>query len=66
MLTRENIEAVIKFAHKEKLFIFADEVRFKRIVGSLSPITQVYQHNVYAEGSQFHSFKKVKKAPGLS
>ncbi|XP_061378378.1 alanine aminotransferase 1 isoform X2 [Danaus plexippus] len=44
VLTRENIEQVIKFAHKHKLFIFADEV---------------YQDNVYAEGSAFHSFKKV-------
>lgn len=25
-LTRENIVEVIKFAHREKLFIFADEV----------------------------------------
>ena len=38
------MESVIRFAAKEKLFIFADEV---------------YQHNVYAEGSGFHSFKKV-------
>ena len=44
VLTRDNIEAVIKFAAEKKLFIFADEV---------------YQHNVYAEGSKFHSFKKV-------
>lgn len=44
VLTRKNIEDIIKFAYKEKLFIFADEV---------------YQHNVYAEGSEFHSFKKV-------
>jgi len=44
VLTREDIENVIKFAHREKLFIFADEV---------------YQDNVYAEGSKFHSFKKV-------
>ena len=35
---------IVKFAYKEKLFVFADEV---------------YQHNVYAEGSEFHSFKKV-------
>merc|ERR1711962_647479 len=49
VLTRENIEAVIRFAHKEKLFIFADEV---------------YQHNVYAKGSQFHSFKKVMTEMG--
>jgi len=44
VLTRENIENIIKFSHKERLFIFADEV---------------YQHNIYAEGSAFHSFKKV-------
>merc|ERR1712051_602526 len=44
VLPRENIENIIKFAHKHRLFIFADEV---------------YQHNIYAEGSQFHSFKKV-------
>ncbi|KAF4526649.1 hypothetical protein B566_EDAN015200 [Ephemera danica] len=44
VLSRENIENIIKFAHRENLFIFADEV---------------YQDNVYAEGSKFHSFKKV-------
>uniref|UniRef100_A0A8C4LXN2 alanine transaminase n=1 Tax=Equus asinus asinus TaxID=83772 RepID=A0A8C4LXN2_EQUAS len=41
---RECIEAVIRFAFEEQLFLMADEV---------------YQDNVYAEGSQFHSFKKV-------
>jgi len=49
VLTRENIEEIIKFAKREKLFIFADEV---------------YQHNVYAEGSKFHSFKKVMSEMG--
>ncbi|KAG5685019.1 hypothetical protein PVAND_014222 [Polypedilum vanderplanki] len=44
VLTKENIEAVIKFAHKENLFIFADEV---------------YQDNIYAPDSKFFSFKKV-------
>ncbi|GFO41109.1 alanine aminotransferase 2 [Plakobranchus ocellatus] len=44
VLTRKNIEDIIKFAKEENLFIMADEV---------------YQHNVYAEGSEFHSFKKV-------
>merc|ERR1712029_1191596 len=44
VLTRENVEGVIKFAAEKKLFVFADEV---------------YQQNVYAEGSAFHSFKKV-------
>merc|ERR1719300_2328283 len=49
VLTRENIEAVVRFAQKEKLFIFADEV---------------YQHNVYAKGSKFYSFKKVMTEMG--
>ncbi|XP_055909619.1 alanine aminotransferase 1 [Eupeodes corollae] len=44
VLTRENIEAIIKFAHKEKLVLLADEV---------------YQHNIYDKNSKFHSFKKV-------
>lgn len=44
VLSRENIEEIIKFAHKENLFICADEV---------------YQDNVYAKGAKFHSFKKV-------
>merc|ERR1719189_1623118 len=44
VLTRANIESVIKFAYDEHLFIFADEV---------------YQHNVYDQNSAFHSFKKV-------
>ncbi|XP_028986688.1 alanine aminotransferase 2-like isoform X1 [Betta splendens] len=42
--SRECIEDVIRFAAKEGLFLMADEV---------------YQDNVYAEGCQFHSFKKV-------
>jgi len=49
VLSRDNIEAVIKFAAEKKLFVFADEV---------------YQHNVYAEGSAFHSFKKVMTEMG--
>jgi len=49
VLTRENVEAVIKFAAEKKLFVFADEV---------------YQQNVYAEGSAFHSFKKVMMEMG--
>ena len=44
VLTKNNIEKVIKFAKENNLFIMADEV---------------YQHNVYAEGSSFFSFKKV-------
>lgn len=49
VLSRDNIEQVIKFAHKHKLFLLADEV---------------YQHNVYAKGCEFHSFKKVMKEMG--
>ncbi|ESO89980.1 hypothetical protein LOTGIDRAFT_192553, partial [Lottia gigantea] len=44
VLTRNNIESIIKFAKEEKLFILADEV---------------YQHNIYAKESEFFSFKKV-------
>ncbi|KAL3276695.1 hypothetical protein HHI36_012065 [Cryptolaemus montrouzieri] len=44
VLTRDNIEQIIKFAHKENLMLLADEV---------------YQDNIYAQGSKFHSFKKV-------
>lgn len=44
VLTYENIQNVIKFAHKHHLFILADEV---------------YQDNVYDKESAFHSFKKV-------
>ncbi|XP_072378440.1 alanine aminotransferase 1 [Diabrotica undecimpunctata] len=44
VLTKENIEEIVKFAQKEKLFILADEV---------------YQHNIYDPNSKFHSFKKV-------
>lgn len=49
VLSRKNIEEIIKFSHKEKLFIFADEV---------------YQDNVYAEGSKFFSFKQVLSEMG--
>ncbi|KAL0270999.1 UNVERIFIED_CONTAM: hypothetical protein PYX00_008245 [Menopon gallinae] len=44
VLSRKNIEEIIKFAYKHNLFLLADEV---------------YQDNVYAEGSKFYSFKKV-------
>merc|ERR1712088_913972 len=47
--SRESIEEVVKFAQREKLFVFADEV---------------YQHNVYADGCAFHSFKKVMSEMG--
>lgn len=43
VLTRENIDSIIKFAKDEKLVMLADEV---------------YQDNVYAPDRQFHSFKK--------
>ncbi|XP_060535868.1 alanine aminotransferase 1-like [Cylas formicarius] len=44
VLSRDNIEEIIRFAHKEKLFVLADEV---------------YQDNIYADGCKFFSFKKV-------
>ncbi|XP_064410069.1 alanine aminotransferase 2 isoform X2 [Latimeria chalumnae] len=42
--SRKCIEDVIRFAAEEQLFLMADEV---------------YQDNIYAQGCQFHSFKKV-------
>ncbi|XP_069548346.1 alanine aminotransferase 2-like isoform X1 [Brachyistius frenatus] len=42
--SRQCIENVIRFAARERLLLMADEV---------------YQDNVYADGCQFHSFKKV-------
>lgn len=49
VLTYENIQEVIKFCAREKLVLFADEV---------------YQDNVYADGAQFHSCKKVLRDLG--
>ena len=49
VLSEQNIKDIIKFAEKERLFVFADEV---------------YQDNVYAEGCKFHSFKKVMMEMG--
>lgn len=48
VLTRQCIEDVIKFAYRERLFIFADEV---------------YQANIH-EQVPFHSFKKVMSEMG--
>uniref|UniRef100_A0A183D225 alanine transaminase n=1 Tax=Gongylonema pulchrum TaxID=637853 RepID=A0A183D225_9BILA len=44
VLSKKNIEKIIKFAYENRLFIIADEV---------------YQDNVYAEGAKFYSFKSV-------
>ncbi|CAL1678306.1 unnamed protein product [Lasius platythorax] len=49
VLTRANIESVIRFAHKNHLFLLADEV---------------YQDNIYDKDSAFHSFKKVMTEMG--
>jgi len=49
VLSKANIEAVVKFAAEKNLFVFADEV---------------YQDNVYADGCQFHSFKKIMNEMG--
>ncbi|XP_007887603.1 alanine aminotransferase 2 [Callorhinchus milii] len=48
--SRKCIEDVIHFAYEEKLFLLADEV---------------YQENIYSEGCEFHSFKKVLYEMGL-
>ena len=44
VLSYDNIKKILEFCMEENLFLIADEV---------------YQDNVYAEGSRFHSFKKV-------
>lgn len=49
VLTRANIEDIIRFAYKNRLFLLADEV---------------YQDNVYDKDSAFHSFKKVMTEMG--
>ncbi|VDM47407.1 unnamed protein product [Toxocara canis] len=49
VLSKENIEEIIRFAVKHRLFLLADEV---------------YQDNIYAKGSKFHSFKKVMMSMG--
>ena len=50
ILTKENIAEIVKFARRNNLMVIADEV---------------YQHNIYAEGAQFHSFKKVMSELGI-
>ncbi|UYV81390.1 GPT2 [Cordylochernes scorpioides] len=47
VLSRKDIEDIIKLAHRENLFILADEV---------------YQYNVYSEELEFVSFKKVLRS----
>ncbi|VDK89288.1 unnamed protein product, partial [Onchocerca ochengi] len=49
VLSRDNVEEIIKFAYKKKLFLLADEV---------------YQDNIYEENLKFHSFKSVMKSMG--
>ncbi|KAM8720068.1 hypothetical protein ACLKA7_006166 [Drosophila subpalustris] len=49
VLSRNNIEEIIRFAYDNKLLILADEV---------------YQANVYDKDSKFHSFKKVMHEMG--
>lgn len=66
---------IIKFAKKHNLFIMADEVwiffyilqKYTFVILSwirMNDDVEVYQDNVYAEGSQFHSFKKVLMSMG--
>ncbi|VDD85102.1 unnamed protein product [Enterobius vermicularis] len=49
VLSEKNIEEIIRFAYKHRLFLMADEV---------------YQDNIYGEGCAFHSFKKVMCSMG--
>ncbi|VDN02184.1 unnamed protein product [Thelazia callipaeda] len=49
VLSRDNVENIIKFSFKHGLFLLADEV---------------YQDNIYEESSKFHSFKAVMTSMG--
>lgn len=49
VLSRDNIEGIIKFAKEENLLLLADEV---------------YQTNIWGKGMEFHSFKKVMMEMG--
>ncbi len=49
MLSKDNIRDVIKVCHENSILICADEV---------------YQANVYKEGAEFHSFRKVMHEMG--
>jgi aspartate/methionine/tyrosine aminotransferase len=49
VLSRQNIEMILAFARRHDLAVIADEV---------------YQENVYAPGSEFHSFAKIMHALG--
>ncbi|GFO15385.1 alanine aminotransferase 2 [Plakobranchus ocellatus] len=49
VLSKENIKEIIKFARRHGLFLMADEV---------------YQHNIWAEGAKFFSFKQVLQEMG--
>jgi len=49
VLSRESIEAVLRFAERERLMVLADEV---------------YQDNIHADGKEFVPFRKVAKELG--
>jgi len=49
VLSLDNQKAIVEFCKKEKLILLADEV---------------YQDNIYAEGKEFNSFKKVLRSMG--
>jgi aspartate/methionine/tyrosine aminotransferase len=46
VLSRTNIEEIIKFAHKEELFVFADEVRKKWTASSSGGLAHLLLHPV--------------------
>ncbi len=49
VLSLDNQKTIVEFCKKEKLILLADEV---------------YQDNIYAEGKEFNSFKKVLRSMG--
>eukprot|EP00058_Branchiostoma_floridae_P002033 XP_002587521.1 hypothetical protein BRAFLDRAFT_99414 [Branchiostoma floridae] len=55
VLSKKNVQEIIKFAAREHLFLMADEVYQDNIYADGCV---VYQDNIYADGCAFHSFKK--------
>lgn len=49
VLSKENIEGIVKFAYDNDMVVLSDEV---------------YQDNIYAEGCKFHSFRSVVESMG--
>lgn len=69
--SRESIEDVIRFAADKELFLLVNEVSVKSVIFNIwfghvcflgnydFYVLQVYQNTVFADGSEFVSYKRV-------